>query len=104
MLLRRVVRTELSRLLHDLLFQLFQKKVRLLQLSLLFWIFKGALFLCAWGPFKGEKGHPYWNPVHSPKPTGNLHLGLGSLLLEFRLAREPSPTKSSSLCGARDAR
>ena len=42
MLLRRVVRTQLNRLLHDLLFYLFQKKVRLLQFFLLLWIFKGA--------------------------------------------------------------
>ena len=80
MLLRRVVRTQLNRLLHDLLFYLFQKKVRLLQFFLLLWIFKGA--------------------------TETLHLGLGlglgSLLVEFRLARESSPTKRLSLCGARD--
>ena len=78
MLPRRVVRTQLNRLLHDLLFYLFQKKVRLLQFFLLLWIFKGA--------------------------TETLHLGLGSLLVEFRLARESSPTKRLSLCGARDTR
>lgn len=78
MLLRRVVRTQLNRLLHDLLFYLFQKKVRLLQFFLLLWIFKGAT------------------------ETLHLGLGLGSLLVEFRLARESSPTKRLSLCGARD--
>ena len=78
MLLRRVVRTQLNRLLHDLLFYLFQKKVRLLHFFLLLWIFKGA--------------------------TETLHLGLGSLSVEFRLARESSPTKRLSLCGARDTR
>ena len=80
MLLRRVVRTQLNRLLHDLLFYLFQKKVRLLQFFLLLWIFKGAT------------------------ETLHLGLGLGSLLVEFRLARESSPTKRLSLCGARDTR
>ena len=80
MLPRRVVRTQLNRLLHDLLFYLFQKKVRLLQFFLLLWIFKGAT------------------------ETLHLGLGLGSLLVEFRLARESSPTKRLSLCGARDTR
>ena len=82
MLLRRVVRTQLNRLLHDLLFYLFQKKVRLLQFFLLLWIFKGAT-----------------ETLHLGLGLG---LGLGSLLVEFRLARESSPTKRLSLCGARD--
>ena len=42
-----------------------KKKVRLLQFLLLLWIFKGAI--------------------------ESLHLGFGSLLVEFRLARESSP-------------